>query len=202
MGSTVTAGRVRETVRSIATSRVLLGTLAIFATANVVMFAVQRWFVLPLHATSASMEPALQRGDRILVRRTFASSSELAERIDRGDVLVFRAPREGRPLVVKRVIGLPGEVIQARDGVIAIDNRLTLVERWLPESERAAGSAAAQTVDIERTRLGRDEVYVLGDNRDNSIDSRSFGPLDLDDVVGTVLFRFYPFDRMGTVDWR
>jgi signal peptidase I len=103
--------------------------------------------------------------------------------------------------VVKRVIGLPGETIEARDGLIAIDNRTTLIEKWLPESERARGSRAAATVDIPRTELADDEVYLLGDNRDASTDSRSFGPVKLDRVVGTVLVRFWPPNHIGTVDW-
>lgn len=187
--------------RSILASRALLGVLVVVAAVNAMVFAAERWVALPLHVPSASMEPALQRGDRILVRRTFDSASRLTERLDRGDVLVFRAPQEGDPLVVKRVVGLPGETIEARDGVIAIDNERVLVERWLPEEERAVGSAAAATVDIPRTRLGDDEVYLLGDNRDSSVDSRAFGPVSLERVVGRVLTRFWPLDRIGTVDW-
>lgn len=190
-----------DAARSLLTSRALLGVLVVVAAVNAIVFSVERWVVLPLHVPSASMQPALQRGDRILVRRTFDSASSLADRLDRGDVLVFRAPHEGEPLVVKRVIGLPGETIEARDGIIAIDNDRVLIERWLPEAERAVGSAAAGTVDIPRTRLADDEVYLLGDNRESSIDSREFGAVSLDRVVGRVLTRFWPFDRIGTVDW-
>ena len=188
-------------VRRILTSRALLGVLVVVAVTNVAVFAAQRWYALPLHVPSASMEPALRPGDRIFVRRTFDSPTELARRIDRGDVLVLRAPHEGEPLVVKRVIGLPGETIEARDGLVAIDNQRVLVEKWLPESERTAGSNGADTVDIPRTELADDEVYVLGDNRDSSIDSRTFGPVSLDRVVGTVAVRFWPPARFGEVDW-
>jgi signal peptidase I len=190
-----------DAARSFLTSRALLGVLVVVAGVNAAVFAVERWIVLPLHVPSASMEPALRSGDRILVRRTFDTSGQLAEQLDRGDVLVFRAPHEDEPLVVKRVIGLPGETIEAQDGLVAIDNERVLVERWLPAEERALGSPAARTVDIPRTRLADDEVYVLGDNRGSSIDSREFGAVSLDRVVGRVLTRFWPFDRIGTVDW-
>lgn len=190
-----------DAARSLLTNRALLGVLVVVAVVNTAVFAVERWVVLPLYVPSASMEPALQQGDRILVARTFESATAIADDLDRGDVLVFRAPRDGDPLVVKRVIGLPGETIEARDGVIAIDNERVLVERWLPEEERATGSAAANTVDIPRTYLDDDEVYLLGDNRDSSIDSRSFGPVSLDRVVGRVLTRFWPVERIGAVDW-
>ncbi|MCB0878320.1 MAG: signal peptidase I [Thermoleophilia bacterium] len=187
--------------RRIFTSRALLGVLVVVAVVNVAVFAVERWYVLPLHVPSASMEPALREGERILVKRTHASPADLARQLDRGDVLVFRAPEAGEPLTVKRVIGLPGETIQAKDGVIAIDDEKILVEQWLPESERDIGTPAADSVDIPLTRLGDDEVYLLGDNRDNSIDSRVYGPVSLDDVVGTVLVRYWPPSRYGKVDW-
>lgn len=189
------------TARRIVTSRALLGVLVVVAVVNVVVFGIERWVAVPLRVPSASMQPALQVGDRVLVRRTFDEPRELAKDLDRGDVLVFRAPHPGEPLVVKRVIGLPGESIQAHDGLIAINNRTTLVEKWLPETERERGTPAADSVDIPYTQLADDEVYVLGDNRDASIDSREFGPLKLDLVIGTVLTRYWPLDRIGTVDW-
>jgi signal peptidase I len=190
------------TVRSTLTSRVVLGILIVAVVVNVALFVTQRWIAVPLEVPSASMEPALRPGDRIIVRRTHQSVRQLARSLHRGDVLVFRAPERGHPLVVKRVIGLPGETIQAKNGLIAIDNARVLDERWLPKSERELGSAAAATVDIKRTDLETDEVYVLGDNRDNSIDSRSYGPVELDEVVGAVALRFWPPSRFGTVTWR
>ena len=188
-------------MRRMLTNRALFGVLVVVAVGNVLVFALERWVALPLHVPSESMEPNLEVGDRILVRRTYDSAEELADRLDRGDVLVFRSPRAGEPLVVKRVIGLPGESIEARDGQIAIDETTLLDEKWLPESEREVGSPAANTVDIPFTQLDDDEVYLLGDNRDSSIDSRQFGPVSLDRVVGTVLVRFWPVGRFGTVDW-
>ncbi len=184
------------------TSRALFGALVVVAGINLAVFAVERLLVLPLRVPSASMQPALQRGDRILVRRTHESPRQIGNRLDRGDVLVFRAPHDSEPLTVKRVIGLPGETIEAHEGLIAIDDDTTLVERWLPDSERERGSAAAESVEIPRTTLDEDEVYVLGDNRDQSIDSRTYGPVTLDRVVGSVLYRFWPLDRTGTVDWQ
>lgn len=177
------------------------GLLAILVCACLAVFAVQRWLVLPLGIPSVSMQPDLRRGDRILVRHNHSSTRDLARSLDRGDVLVFRAPETGDPLVVKRVIGLPGEEIQASDGIIAVNGDQVLVEQWLPDSERQLGSDAAGTVDIPRTRLDDDEVFVLGDNRDDSVDSRSFGPVPLDRVVGTVAYRFWPLSRAGQVSW-
>jgi signal peptidase I len=187
--------------RAILTSRALLGVLVVVAVANVAVFAASRWYAVPLQVPSASMEPALASGERILVRRSHASARELAAQLDRGDVLVFRSPRTDEPLTVKRVIGLPGETIEAHDGVIAIDDTRTLVERWLPEDERRLGSPGARTVNIPRTMLRSDEVFLLGDNRAESVDSRTFGPVRLNRVVGPVLVRYWPPGRYGRVDW-
>jgi signal peptidase I len=185
-------------LRRILASRALFGVLVVVAVANLAIFAAERWYALPMQVPSASMEPLLQAGDRILVRRTHDSPDELADRIERGDVVVFRSPDDGT-LLVKRVIGLPGERIEALDGRIVIDDFETLDEPWLPDDEAAPGDAA-DTVDIERTDLARDEVFVLGDNRDRSIDGREFGPVPLDDVVGDVQLRLWPTDRFGTVE--
>lgn len=194
MGSTSTLDRGRDAARSLMTNRTLVGVLAVIALSNLIVFAIQRYVALPMPVAERSMEPSLRDGEWILVRRQRTSAAQLARSIDRGDVLVFRAPHKGRPLVVKRIIGLPGETIEAHDGPIAIDNSTTLVEKWLPESERRG-------ITIERVHLKDDEVFVLGDNRDVSLDSRAFGPVKLDDVAGTVMVRFWPPNRMGTVDW-
>ncbi|MCW2924182.1 MAG: signal peptidase [Thermoleophilia bacterium] len=176
--------------------------LVVVSVANVIVFSLERWVAVPLHVPSASMEPALRIGDRILVRRRFDSPAQLAKRLDRGDVVVFRSPERGHPLVVKRVIALPGETIQARNGLVAIDNSTILDEKWLSDSERESGSPAADSVDIDRTEVGSREVYVLGDNRDHSIDSRVYGPISLADVVGTEAIRIWPTGRFGTVDFQ
>lgn len=187
-------------MRRMLSTRALFGVLVVVAVANVAIFCLQRWVVLPVHVPTASMEPAVREGERLLVRRTFDSPEQLARSVERGDVLVFRSPQQGEPLVVKRVIALPGEVIQALDGLVAIDDVDVLDEEWLPEAMREPGSTAMRSVDIERTVLGADEVFVMGDNRADSIDSRSFGPVPLDRVVGTVSFRFWPPSRWGSVE--
>jgi len=188
-------------MRRLMSMRALFGVLVVVSVANAAIFAVQRWWLLPVHVPSSSMSPALQAGDRLLVRRTFDSPSDLAKSVERGDVLVLRSPQEGSPLIVKRVIGLPGESIQAVDGTVAINDVEVLDEEWLTDEVRAPDGEAMRSVDIERTELDDDEVFVMGDNRADSFDSREFGPVSLSRVVGTVSFRFWPFDRWGGADW-
>jgi len=181
-------------------SRTFRWLVIVLAAVNTAAFGVQRQFYVPVTIPSGSMEPTIDAGDRILVRRTHDSVTQLARSIERGDVIVVRAPEEGHPLVVKRVVGLPGETIQASDGVIALDDQNVLDETYLADAITDTGSASADSVDIERTELSSTELFVLGDNRARSIDSRSYGPIQLADVVGTVSVRFWPVSRFGTVE--
>lgn len=188
-------------MRRVLRSRTFFVLLLVIVGAMSVLFGVERWIVTPLGISTPSMEPALRSGDRILVRRSHDSVAKLRDTIERGDVVVFHAPEDGAPLLIKRVIALPREEIQARDGIIAINDERLLDEEWLPDSERDEDSSGAQSVDIDRLQLADDEVYVLGDNRDASIDSRSFGPVKLEAITGRSAVRIWPPGRFGTLDW-
>jgi signal peptidase I len=120
-----------------------------------------------------SMEPALQSGDLLFVN-PWAYRRHLPAR---GDVIVLRYSDEGW-LLPKRVIGLPGERVDIADGKIFIDG-LELVESYVDQSARAGQVASVS--------LSERQVYVLGDNRNHSSDSRNFGPVSLGDIVGKVV---------------
>ena len=120
---------------------------------------------------SASMVPSLQIGDHILV--TPYRFSQPA----RGDVIVFRAPADPSELRVKRIIGLPGDMIDSRAGRVRIGEH-TLAEPYVLR-QAATGSIDAQVVP-------QNSFFVMGDNRDDSLDSRRWGPLPRDLVVGRV----------------
>jgi len=117
---------------------------------------------------SASMTPTLAVGDRIVVTRYFGSAPE------RGHVIVFRAA-DGRELLVKRVIGVGGDVVDSRLGRVRVDGH-TLPEPYVLR-EAAAGAIESQSVPSGC-------YFVLGDNRDDSVDSRSWGVVPQDRVVG------------------
>lgn len=116
-----------------------------------------------------SMAPTLEPGDQIVVTRYFRSAP------DRGDVIVFRSPADGRELMVKRVVAVPGDLIDSRLG------RLRIGGHTLPEPYvlRAAATGA-----IEPQLVPAESYYVLGDNRDDSLDSRSWGVVPRQAVVG------------------
>ncbi|NNE95670.1 MAG: signal peptidase I [Acidimicrobiales bacterium] len=146
-------------------------------------FVFQAFFI-----PSESMETTLFENDRILVNKV----SYRLHDVNRGDVVVFRRPDdqpgEIRDLI-KRVIALPGETVEGRDGTIYIDGQL-LVEPYLDDEPFG---------DFGPTTVPADEVFMMGDNRDQSLDSRRFGTISEDRIVGRAFFLFWPFDRMGTL---
>ena len=118
---------------------------------------------------SASMAPALEVGDRIVVTRYIGGAPE------RGHVIVFQSPTDQRELLVKRVVGVPGDLIDSRLGRVRIGTH-TVPE---PYVLREAATGAIQTQIV-----APDSYFVLGDNRDESVDSRSWGVVPRDLIVG------------------
>ncbi|MBI4123247.1 MAG: signal peptidase I [Parcubacteria group bacterium] len=125
------------------------------------------------------MTPSFFSGDYVLVDKV----SYYFRTLDRGEVIVFRNPENESEYFIKRVIGLPGEVVSISDGRVHVDGR-PLRETYLPSDRESIG----ETDFI----LGSDEYFVMGDNRAQSRDSRSWGALRRDKVVGLVKVRFWP----------
>jgi signal peptidase I len=140
-----------------------------------------RGYVVP----SASMAPTLAMGDRLAVQpRRFATGPR------RGEIWLFRAPAKASPgqnVFVKRVIGLPGETVQIRNGQVVIDGN-PLPEPYLKGTSGVSSPAVT---------LGANEYYVLGDNRPNSNDSHVWGPLGGSRFIGRAALRYWPVERMG-----
>ena len=118
---------------------------------------------------SRSMAPTLEAGDQIVVTRYVRSRPE------RGHVIVFREPAGGEELIVKRVIGVPGDLVDSRLGRVRIGGH-TLAEPYVLRTA-ASGAISPQVIPA-------DSYYVLGDNRDDSVDSRSWGVVPRQHVVG------------------
>lgn len=138
-----------------------------------------------------SMEPALSDGDNLIVDKI----SYRFRDPERFDIIIFPYQWEPNTYYIKRIIGLPGETIQIDDeGNIYIDGEV-LQEHYGLERIKNPGSAR------EPITLGEDEYFVLGDNRNNSEDSRftQVGVIHRDDIVGRAWLRIYPFDRIGFI---
>lgn len=135
--------------------------------------------VTPVRVGSASMEPTLHHGDVVMVSRRPPEVADVA----RGDLVVFRWHGEG-PRTLKRVVGLAGDVLVVRDAVLFVNDRR--VDEPYVDAARIDGYYS-QTFTVPEG-----SVFVLGDNRGNSLDSRDFGPVSGSDLVGRVLLRVWP----------
>lgn len=137
-----------------------------------------------------SMYPSLYDGDNLIVDKISYHFVDPK----RFDIVVFPFQYQEDTYYIKRVIGLPGETVQIQDGVIYINGR-ALSESYGNDEIRNPGIASAVIT------LGADEYFVLGDNRNNSRDSRepSVGNIPRGDIIGRAFFRLWPFSRMGLV---
>lgn len=156
--------------------------LAIFAALIIKTFLLQA-FVIP----SGSMLPTLQDRDRVLVSKQTYRFVD----IERGDVVVFDNPdwQPNEPeQLIKRVIGLPGDSVEVRDGNVIVNGKVQIEDYLDPDTI---------TDNEPRTIVPDDAVFVMGDNRRNSKDSRVVGPIALDDFTGHAFIRIWPPSRIG-----
>ena len=148
-----------------------------------------RYFVFqPFFVRGQSMEPNFYHGDYLIVEKI---SFRLRE-IKRGEVVVFRHPNKLATAFIKRIIGLPGETIKIRDGTVYLQEQALDESVYLPENLRTTG-------DLEII-LGENEFFVLGDNRDASLDSRKWGALPREDIVGRVHLRAWPINAFALIE--
>jgi len=152
----------------------------------IITFVVQAFYI-----PSGSMEPTLQVDDRILVGKF----SYRFGQIRRGDVIVFHYPLNPGKDFVKRVVGLGGETVELRDGVVLIEG--TPINELYPTA--LAGGDRACTSNYGPQEIPPGQLFVLGDNRCNSEDSRFFGFVPTQNVVGKALFIYWPPQRLGLV---
>ena len=157
--------------------------VAIVVGALAVALLVKTFFIQAFFIPSLSMFPTLDEGDRVLVNKLSYKMHD----VNRGDMIVFDRP-EGSPDsdikdLIKRVIGLPGETIEARDGVVYIDG-VRLDEPYLEDGVR--------TDNLPPTEVPAGHIFVMGDNRTGSSDSRVFGPVDEDTIDGRAFIRVWP----------
>jgi signal peptidase I len=182
-------------------NRWIIELVGVVAVALVVALLLRTYVIATYSIPSGSMEPTLQVGDRIVVNKL----SYHLHGIDRSDIIVFSTPPNedcaGPPVadLVKRVIGLPGETIALSGGNVVLDGRL-LREPWLPASEqgRTYPGPSPEPYSLHHPyRIPEGDVYVMGDNRTLSCDSRYWGPIKESTIVGKVDVRIWPLSRLG-----
>lgn len=175
--------------------------LAVVIGALVVALVVKTFLFQAFYIPSASMEPTLEKGDRVLVNKV---SYDLHD-VNRGDIIVFELDAEdvgpdGIKDLIKRVIGLPGDVVESRDGVVYVNDR-ALEEPYLEEGTITGDPEDSRNPAIERQTVPEGHVFVLGDNRSNSADSRYpyRGPIPIDTIVGRAFVLVWPPGEIKTL---
>lgn len=159
----------------------------------VAIFLPLRYFVIqPFYVKGVSMEPNLLDREYLLVDKVsyYFSSPR------RGDMVVFRYPLNPDERFIKRVIGLPGETVQIKDGRVYLYDSNGNSEKIIIDEPYLSGIIETYSLTPMPIRLGSDEFFVLGDNREFSKDSRVFGPIDRHHIIGRVLLRGWPLSRI------
>jgi signal peptidase I len=139
-----------------------------------VALACRLWILAPVAVQSDSMEPTVKAGSLVFV---FKPGPELSG-VHSGDLVVFPSPVDGTPLI-KRVVAVGGQQIEVQDAVLYVDSS--------PVDEPFVDLATIDGTYYPRTDVPDGTVFVMGDNRERSIDSRDYGPVSLEDIDGLVL---------------
>ena len=155
-----------------------------------VTFALVFGFVRPFvveafYIPSESMVPTLEVGDRIFVNKFVYRFSEP----ERGDIVVFKNVEGGQEELIKRIVGVPGDEVTVRNGVLFVNE-----ERW---EEPYVNNQSLDGSSFGSMTVPEGKVFVMGDNRANSRDSRFFGPIPVEDVEGEAFVVFWPPSHIG-----
>ena len=155
--------------------------IIIYASIIMLVILIRTYIITPVTVSGASMEPTLQNNNVLLLEKYNKS-------YERFDVVVLNLNGEK---IIKRIIGLPGEYISYKDNILFVNHVQTEDVGNIPK-----------TADFELSDFGYDVIpedyyFVLGDNRVNSSDSRVFGLVHKDDIIGKTNFRIFPFNELG-----
>jgi signal peptidase I len=159
-----------------------------------IAFTIRSFFLGSYSIPSESMYPKLTHGDRVFVNKFAYRFSD----IERGDIVVLRRPAKleadaSVKDLIKRVIGLPGDTVEFRDGKVWVNN-VVLEERYLLPEVTTYGKTGGNLMV-----LSADEVLVLGDNREGSQDGRYFGPVKISSIVGRAFVQYWPINKFESL---
>ncbi len=169
--------------------KIIRGWLIALVVVAAIIFALFYFVIHIVTVQGSSMSPTLEQGDRVVI-------SGLLYTPQQGDIVVTSDNNALKKQLIKRVIATAGQTVEIdAEGNVIVDGNVL-------EEEYLAGTTASAGDMFYPVTLGENEVFVLGDNRDHSLDSRqaSVGLIDVSDIKGRVLFRFYPFGSFGGVD--
>lgn len=173
-----------------ATFKFIWETLEIVALALAIILPIRYFLATPFMVKGASMEPNFDDYQYLII-------DEISYRFhepQRGEVIVLQDPYKEHSHFIKRIIGLPNEKIEIKEGKVFIYNEEHPEGKALDEPYLKAGTEIRSA--NKKWELGPDEYFVLGDNRGVSLDSRYFGPITRDKITGRVWLRTFPFTKI------
>ena len=144
-----------------------------------IVILIRTFIITPVRVDGASMDKTLENGQILLLYKL--------GNVKRYDIVVLDEEIEDE-IIIKRIIGMPNDTVEIKNGKIYVNDEEI-------EEEYAYG----QTSDYDKITLGDDEYFILGDNRPISKDSRYFGPVKKDEIIGKVIFRLWPINKFGTI---
>ena len=165
--------------------REILEWIVCILVALIITYILRNFVFTLVRVDGASMDPTLAHGERLVMIRLGYEPSE-------GDIVVVEPDNGSGAPYIKRIIGMPGETVQIIDGMVYIDGEM-LEESYGKEVMQYSGVAS------DPIELGNDEYFVLGDNRNNSSDSRdpSVGNIKEDQIIGKAFIRIWPLNKFG-----
>ena len=178
-------GSVSQTTWTLIWELVKIALLAL-----VIVLPIRYFLFQPFIVKGESMSPNFESGDYLIVDEISYRFSDL----QRGDVIVFDFPKDISQRFIKRVIGLPGETVQVQSGKVEItkDGQTTILnEKYLPNN--------LQTIGNVSLTLKSGEYFVMGDNREYSYDSRYWGTVPRNEIIGKAFLRLFPFNELSTI---
>ncbi len=187
----------------LSTGSLLLEMVKILVLAAVVIIPIRAFLFQPFFVQGSSMEPNFDDGEYLIISEFGYKHTRIPgvnietnpfRELTRQEPIVFRFPRDPSQFFIKRVIGLPGEIVEIKRGKVYIFNAVHPDGYALDES--AYLDSAVKTSDLGPTKVADDEYFVMGDNRAFSYDSRVFGPIKKNAVIGRVLLRAWPVSEL------
>lgn len=170
---------------------------ALLVVALIVSVLIRQFLASPFVVPTGSMEPTIQIGDNIFAEKV---TLELGGEPKAGDIVVFYNPNgdSDHDILVKRVIAVGGQIVDMKDGVVYVDGQALDEAYAQGKSYPLDVQAPGVQVSFPYT-VPAGSIWVMGDNRENSADSRYFGAVSEDQVIGIGVFRYWPLDRIGTL---
>jgi len=184
----------------------VVATIAVLIAAPLVALLITSFLFQSYEVFGPSMQTTLHNGDRLIVLkapRTWSKILHHAFMPERGQIVIFTKADlqldtgDGSKQLIKRVMALPGERVVVKDGILTVYSS-TRPEGFHPDQDDAYGKVITHTGIDGEWLVGQNQVFVCGDNRDNSYDSRTFGPIETNTIVGTAAFRFLPVKQTRT----